>query len=97
MAKFTTYIYPELNGVETEVGVVVDYDANYQPAKVSGPPEDCYPEDSEMTINSVTPDTPDWPEEIMNEIKSQEERFVDEAWEHYHSRGVDDGPEPEWD
>lgn len=98
MAKFQTFIYPILDGVETEVGVTVDYDASYDPGRLSGPPENCYPPDSEMTINSVIPDTPDWPRTIAEEIEAVKDRIEEEAWEHYHRHRDDqneDRPEPD--
>jgi hypothetical protein len=97
VANFTTYIYPVLDGEETEIEVVVDYDANYQPARVSGPPEDCYPEDSEMTINSVTTEFKGWESEIANEIENCQDILEEQAWEDYHSRGVDDQDPPDRD
>lgn len=96
MAKFTAYIYPMLDGEETEVGVTVDYDAVYQAEYISGLPENCYPAYGEMTINSAIPDTPDWPKEIAAEIEKQKDRIEEQAWADYHSRGVDEeGPEPD--
>lgn len=34
-----------------EVGLELEYDYSYQPAKVNGLPEDCYPEDESCEIN----------------------------------------------
>lgn len=79
MTTFLTY-------VDDDIEVCVDYDATYQSARVSGPPEDCYPEYGEMTINSVT--TKDGADVTLTD--EQQERIEQEAWEHYHSRGVDD-------
>ena len=95
MSTFDTYIYvTDKDGVEHEIKVRVDYDATYQSARISGPPEDCYPADSEMTLNSV---------EALNELPEgitdadvcvashdSDDFLQDEAWDHYHSRGVDD-------
>jgi hypothetical protein len=95
MSIFKTTLYFIVEGEEVEIECTVDYDAVYQPAQISGPPERCYPEESEMTINSVLPDDPEISPELKEAIKSAEDRIIDEAWEDYHSRGVDDGPEPE--
>jgi hypothetical protein len=82
MTTFMTTIFREDDAVE----VCVDYDATYQAARIYGPPEDCYPEYGEMVINSVT-------DSDGGEVKlsdADEERIEEQAWEHYHTRGVDD-------
>lgn len=78
MTTFLTY-------VGDDIEVCVDYNAWYQQARVSGPPEDCYPEDGEMTINSVTDS--DGGEVALTD--EQQERIEAEAWDHYHLCGVD--------
>ncbi len=35
---------------KVELEIEVDYDAVHQPAFVAGPPEDCYPDESSMTV-----------------------------------------------
>lgn len=79
MTTFLTY-------VGDDIEVCVDYDATYQPARISGPPEDCYPEYGEMTINSVTDS--DGGEVALTD--AQRDRITQEAWDDYHSHGVDD-------
>lgn len=90
MATFTTeiYIYTP-DGEEHEIHVTVDYDAAHDPGRISGPPENCYPPESEMTINSITGD---FPAGVTMEMASayQLEKIEEEAWEHYFSKGVDD-------
>jgi hypothetical protein len=95
MATFRIDLYPIIDGEETMVCCTVDYDAHHQAAKVSGPPEDCYPEDGDLCINSIEPDTPDFPAEMVEAIEAAKDRIEETAWEDYHSRGIDDdGPEP---
>ena len=77
--KFETAIYDD---DDNEIMVDVEYDAYYLPAKVSGPPENCYPEESEMNINSVKDG--DGHEVALSE--RQMEQIIDEAWEQYHDK-----------
>lgn len=92
MTTFTTeiYIYTP-DGEEHEIHVTVDYDAAYDPGRISGPPENCYPPESEMTINSITP-TGALPDGVAIDMANnrQLERIEEEAWEHFFRKGVDD-------
>ena len=88
MADFKTYLYIENADGEHEIEVRISYDASYQAAYISGPPEDCYPADSEMDLTEVTP-VNDLPagitqEMLVVEAMAADERLTDEAWEHYH-------------
>ena len=88
MTTFRTTIYIlDRDGGEHEIPVEVDYDATYDPGRSYGPPENCYPPESEMTINSIV-----WPAGITLDMASdnQLEKMEQEAWEHYDTRGVDD-------
>lgn len=95
MADFKTCVYvTDQDGEEHEIDVRIEYDAVYQPARLSGPPEDCYPEESSMDLTKVEV-IGDLPEGITYGMvvvasMADDERLTDEAWEHYHSRGVDD-------
>lgn len=92
MSEFRTEIYIiAADGEEHEIPVTVDYDAEYDPGRVTGPWEDCYPPSGDMTINSIEP-VGEWPVGITLDMASdnQLEKIEDEAWEHYHSKGVDD-------
>jgi hypothetical protein len=88
-----TYLY--LHDDDVEIVIDVDYDAHYQAAYVNGPPEDCYPEDSEMTINGFKVISVKQMGEVNHAITSEEidavfqeniERLEEECWEHYDSR-----------
>ena len=94
MADFKTYLYIENEDGEHEIEVRISYDASYQEAYISGPPEDCYPADSEMDLTDIEP-IGTLPECITQEMLrvaavAADERLTDEAWEHYHGRGCDD-------
>ena len=95
MATFETYItFPESDNEELselEIDVRIDYDAYYQPAYVSGPPEDCYPAEGDMELNSIDP-VEDLPKGITQEmfkgvVDASLDRLTDEAWDHYHVQG----------
>ncbi len=43
-------------GNEHEIEITIWFDAYYQAAKISGPPEDCYPEEGELEIVKVEVD-----------------------------------------
>ena len=94
MADFKTYLYIENADGEHEIEVRISYDASYQAAYISGPPEDCYPADSSMDLTAVEPIN-DLPagitqEMLVVEAMAADERLTDEAWEHYHGRSCDD-------
>ena len=81
---------------EVEVELDIDYSAYYQAAKLGGPPEDCYPEDSEMTIDEVS-----FPSEVVEaytdaELQEAVEAIMDKVeeacWEDFFSVEYD-GPE----
>lgn len=93
MSDFKTYLYIENEDGEHEFHVRVHYDATYQREHISGPPEDCYPAYGEMTLNEVEP-VGELPPGITQEMltiaaMAADERLTDEAWEDYHSRGID--------
>ena len=90
MADFKTYLYIENQDGEHEIEVRISYDASYQAAYISGPPENCFPEDSSMDLTEVTPvnDLPEGITQKMLVVKAMaaDERLTDEAWEHFHGR-----------
>lgn len=85
----------ELDG--NEIDLTVEYDAEYQRGRFSGPPEDCYPDESSLDITDVTvpdlsPDCTCSEEQIIEYISSPklQEMLTDACWEHFMSLGVDD-------
>jgi len=93
MPTFDTTLYILADGIDHEIPVRVDYDATYQRARISGPPEDCYPEEGEMTLNSIEPlgDLPEGiTQKILEEVSADTDGLEDECWDHYHSRGSND-------
>ena len=92
MSEFRTEIYIiAADGEEHEIPVTVDYDAEYDPGRVTGPWEDCYPPSGDMTINSIEP-VGEWPDGItLNMVSDMQLDFIkDDAWNHYFRKGVDD-------
>ncbi len=96
MSHFTTTVYPiDRDGQDWEINVRVDYDCDYQAAKVSGLPENCYPEAGDLDITEITilDELPSMITEadVMEAADAGKDRIHMEAWDHFHSRGVDDG------
>lgn len=84
-----------LGNDDFEVIVDVYYRATYQPARVSGPPEDCYPDESELSItgfdvvgvrdlldepNFVMPSA----EELQDAFEHNERAIWVACWEDFH-------------
>jgi hypothetical protein len=89
------YIYFHDDSWEVEYNV--EYDAVYQPAKLSGPPDRCYPDESSMdisdfTVTSITKVDAESlaPQPTDEQIKAafekhENERLVEEAcWNDFH-------------
>ena len=58
-----------------DIELSVTYEAYYQSAKLSGPPEECYPADGELNVLSFSPDMP---------LSSEQQAYIEEqCWEHY--------------
>jgi hypothetical protein len=92
---FTTTVYPiDRDGAEHEIDVRVHYDCDYEPAKVSGPPESCYPASGEMVITEIEilHDLPEMlsPSEAYACAEDSMDRLTEEAWESYNMLGADD-------
>jgi len=88
--SFTSAVYPTLNGEEWEIEVEVSYHAVYLPAKVSGPPESCHPDGSELELLGVA-SLGDLPEGITDEMvfaaaEYSVSRLEQEAWEDFLDR-----------
>lgn len=78
----------EVSGwAEIEERVVIQWTAqvrlNYQPAQLYGPPENCYPDESEADIEALTT----MPEGF--EDKVDEEKVIDKAWDEFYNRGYE--------
>lgn len=95
----TTYYIevPITNGEEgetTELPIIIDFDAVWQNAYVSGLPENCYPAESELTINGYEYDTPDNVNKKDVEIEidrlSQLGLIEDACWDYYFYGKYDD-------
>jgi len=86
--KTCVYIVSGDNDWEIEVGI--SYDAVYQPAYISGPPEDCYPDESSMDITDmvILDDLPEGLTDAMvrSAAEDAEDRIIEEAWEDYDSK-----------
>ena len=78
---------------ENEIDVIVEYNATYCPAKLSGPWEDSHPDESEIAIVKDTP-LGDWPEGLSQQqfddcVENAIDRLEAEAWEDFASRQED--------
>ena len=62
----------------------VTYSASYTPAKLSGPPEDCYPEDSECEVTSIAYGGEDitdlLSEKVLEQIEAKVWEDANENW-----------------
>lgn len=71
-----------------EITFTVTYDAMYQRGYTTGLPEDCYPPESDLDIESIEPDiavVPYSPEHIAELLDSPVilEKIEDACWDHY--------------
>ncbi len=86
--QFKTTIYAtDQDGGDVEVDVRIHYDAHYQAAFTTGLPENCYPEDGELTITEVET-LHDLPLGITEDMvtlaaEADSERLIQEAWEDF--------------
>ncbi len=78
MSKVTV-TFEDAEGEEFEV--VVEFYAAYQAAMTWGLPEDCYPEDSELDLESITRDGKDF-----EPTEDQREKIEDRCWEKYFEK-----------
>ena len=95
MGTFNTWItLLDKNNEEDEVMVYVEYDATYEPAYVTGLPENCYPDSSEMELTKITA-IGKLPEGITQEMLTAEaeadnDRLTQLAWDDYFEKEHDD-------
>jgi len=87
MSDFTTYLCLMHNGEEHEIEVRISYDATYQAAYISGPPEDCHPAEGSMDLTAVEAigALPDGITHGMLTVAAvaDNDRLEQEAWEDY--------------
>ncbi len=91
--KTEAYVLDQ-DGGEHEVRVQVWFDCDYDPGKLTGPWEDSYPPsgDIEFTEIEILDELPAGiTDEMVREAAAGSDRLTEEAWEHYGTRGVDDG------
>lgn len=97
MPDFQTHLCLTHDGEEHEITVRISYDATYQAAYISGPPEDCHPAEGSMDLTAVEAigALPDGITQEMLTVAAMQadNRLTQEAWENYHGRGSDDGRE----
>jgi hypothetical protein len=88
--SFNSYVNVlDQDGEEHEIEVRIEYDAVYEPAFVSGPIEDCYPDSSEMDLTEIT-SINDLPQGITDEMVQEAaensiDRLQQEAWDDFLS------------
>ena len=87
MSDFKTYLCLTHDGEEHEIEVRISYDATYQAAYISGPPEDCYPAEGEMDLTAVEPIAA-LPDGITQEMltvaaMAADDRLTTEAWDDF--------------
>lgn len=73
---------------EVDVEFEINADMTYLPARLSGPPEDCYPDESECVITSIVPlekidgcnDA-----DLLDALETQvsEEKIIEDLWEDF--------------
>ncbi len=91
MSDFKTYLCLTHDGEEHEIEVRISYDATYQAARISGPPENCYPAYSEMDLTDVEAigTLPDGITHGMLTVAAvvDNDRLTQKAWDDYFSGG----------
>lgn len=85
-----------LNDDEIDVDFQIDADIVYQPAFISGLPENCYPDESSCDITEIkVMSTVDGIKDadILDALAKQvgDDKIIEDLWEDYMARGVDDG------
>jgi hypothetical protein len=95
--KYYIYFHDEAYEVEVEV----QYHAVYQPAKLNGPPDRCYPDESSMDIEDITIvetrvldlDTkadPPTLAQVMDYCDKHESKIKEECWNDFHDNRQDE-------
>ena len=66
---------------EHEIAYTATVRVNYQPAKLYGPPENCYPDESEVDIESLVTVPPGFENILDTDL------IEDQAWEEFLTGG----------
>ena len=85
---FETVVYVlDHDGADWGIAVGISYDATYEPGRLSGPWEDCYPASGDMDIHDIEiiDDLPLGITEqmVMDACETARDRLEDESWEDY--------------
>ena len=68
------------DGQEAEVAVT--YEAYWDPGKINGPPENCYPPEGELNVLALDPPL------VLD--AAQQEYLEDQCWDDFHGYGEGD-------
>ena len=94
--KTCIYLFDDLVEIELDV----EYDATYRSARIYGPVEDCYPDESELclvawpTVSTKyfgdLSDIPEITQEMIDmEVERNYSRIVDECWADFHDHAYE--------
>lgn len=87
--NYPLYLHDETIEVEIDVA----YNASYRPAQISGPPEDCYPDESELEVTGFTVvsatlldgDALNFTaDELTAAFQKEQGRIIAACWEDFH-------------
>lgn len=84
----TVEVITDVDNYKIEIGI--SYDAVYEPAYISGLPENCYPDSSEMDLTGlvILDDLPEGITEKMVRDAAEEanDRITEEAWQDFDDK-----------
>jgi len=87
----TSFTYEIYRGDDdNEVSLQIEGRAYYAPGRYYGPPENCYPDESEVEITScIGPDGKDWEDQLTESEKDQILEIIQD------NVASDEGPDPD--